>query len=218
MPDGFVPVSIFIMAPGAFFVMALLTALQNFIKDIGQKHGKDMSKVGSGCGGDCMACDKECKVVAPAAEEEKPEETVKEDKKPKKSVKEELKAEEAVKEEPKAEEPVKEEPKTEEPVKEESKAEEPVKEETKAEEPKPEGLKPEETKTDGSDKESSPEKTEETSEEDKASKPNFITVLSGRFADFKEKQSVKNTERKAAREEASKKKAEEKAELAAKKA
>lgn len=60
MPSGYVPVSIFIMAPGAFFVLAALTAIQNKIKDIGEKHGKDMSKIQSGCGGNCMECTLEC--------------------------------------------------------------------------------------------------------------------------------------------------------------
>ena len=72
MPDSFVPVSIFVMAPGAFFVLAMLTALQNWIKDIGTKRGRDMSKIQSGCGGNCMECDKECKkpetVVTPTVE------------------------------------------------------------------------------------------------------------------------------------------------------
>lgn len=62
MPKGYVPVSIFIMAPGAFFVLAILTAIQNKVKEIGEKKGKDMSKIQSGCGGNCLNCDKECKV------------------------------------------------------------------------------------------------------------------------------------------------------------
>lgn len=61
MPSSFVPASIFVMAPGAFFVLAALTAIQNFIKDVGTKKGKDMSKIQSGCGGDCMSCEKDCK-------------------------------------------------------------------------------------------------------------------------------------------------------------
>lgn len=56
MPDSFVPVTIFIMAPGAFFVLALLTAIQNKVKIIGERKGKDMSKIQSGCGNDCMNC------------------------------------------------------------------------------------------------------------------------------------------------------------------
>lgn len=56
MPDSYVPVSIFIMAPGAFFVLATLTAIQNKIKINGEKKGKDMSKIQSGCNADCMNC------------------------------------------------------------------------------------------------------------------------------------------------------------------
>lgn len=56
MPESFVPVSIFIMAPGAFFVLAILTAIQNKVKINGEKKGKDMSKIQSGCGNDCMNC------------------------------------------------------------------------------------------------------------------------------------------------------------------
>ncbi len=56
MPSSYVPCTIFIMAPGAFFVLACLTALQNKIKIAGERKGKDMSKIGSGCSGDCMNC------------------------------------------------------------------------------------------------------------------------------------------------------------------
>ncbi len=55
------PIGIFVLAPGAFFVLAALTALQNFIKIRGEKQGKDMSKIQSGCGGDCINCgDESC--------------------------------------------------------------------------------------------------------------------------------------------------------------
>ena len=52
----FTPVSIFKMAPGAFFVLALLTAIQNQAKIVGAKKGKDVSKIQSGCGSDCLNC------------------------------------------------------------------------------------------------------------------------------------------------------------------
>lgn len=52
----FTPISIFVLAPGAFFVLAMLTAIQNKIKMDGEKKGKDMSKIGSGCTEDCMNC------------------------------------------------------------------------------------------------------------------------------------------------------------------
>lgn len=56
MPESYVPCSIFVLAPGAFFVLAALTAIQNKIKNAGEKKGKDMSKIGSGCSEDCMNC------------------------------------------------------------------------------------------------------------------------------------------------------------------
>lgn len=56
MPESYVPASIFVMAPGAFFVLAILVAIQNKVKIEGEKKGKDMSKIGSGCSEDCMSC------------------------------------------------------------------------------------------------------------------------------------------------------------------
>ncbi|MCQ2540461.1 MAG: electron transport complex subunit E [Acetatifactor sp.] len=58
MPESFEPVRIFGQAPGAFFVLAALTALQNAIKLSRQKKGKSFEKIGSGCSEDCMNCDK----------------------------------------------------------------------------------------------------------------------------------------------------------------
>lgn len=56
MPSGYVPMTIFVLAPGAFFVLAVLTAIQNKVKIAGEKKGKDMSKMQSGCSEDCMNC------------------------------------------------------------------------------------------------------------------------------------------------------------------
>lgn len=56
MPESYVPCSIFVLAPGAFFVLAALTAIQNKVKLAGERKGRDMSKVGSGCNSDCMNC------------------------------------------------------------------------------------------------------------------------------------------------------------------
>lgn len=56
MPESYVPCSIFVLAPGAFFVLAALTAAQNRIKAAGEKKGRDMSKIQSGCGSGCMSC------------------------------------------------------------------------------------------------------------------------------------------------------------------
>ena len=55
----FTPVGIFKMAPGAFFVLALLTAIQNKVKIAGAAKGKDVSKIQSGCGNDCLHCTNE---------------------------------------------------------------------------------------------------------------------------------------------------------------
>lgn len=54
--ENFTPISIFVMAPGAFFVLAALTAIQNKIKISGAKKGKDVSKIQSGCNSDCLNC------------------------------------------------------------------------------------------------------------------------------------------------------------------
>ncbi len=56
MPDSYTPIGIFVLAPGAFFVLAALTAFQNYIKLCGEKKGKDMSRIQSGCSEDCMNC------------------------------------------------------------------------------------------------------------------------------------------------------------------
>ena len=56
MPESYVPCSIFVLAPGAFFVLAVLTAIQNKVKIAGEKKGRDMSKIQSGCNSDCMNC------------------------------------------------------------------------------------------------------------------------------------------------------------------
>lgn len=61
MPASYVPASIFVLAPGAFFVLAGLTAIQNYLKIEGEKKGKDMSKIQSGCGTDCKTCKEQCK-------------------------------------------------------------------------------------------------------------------------------------------------------------
>ncbi len=56
MPEGFEPVRIFGQAPGAFFVLAALVAVQNFVKERRKKAGKSYEKIGSGCSEDCMNC------------------------------------------------------------------------------------------------------------------------------------------------------------------
>lgn len=52
----YVPVSIFVLAPGAFFVLAALTALQNRVKRKMQEKGQNADKIQSGCSSDCASC------------------------------------------------------------------------------------------------------------------------------------------------------------------
>ena len=111
-------VTIFVLAPGAFFVLAALVAVQNYIKAKMEAKGKDTSKIGSGCGMNCMGCPeaKGCSKAEKKAEpEEKAEEKAEE---PEQESKEESKAEpvEEAKAEPESEfkEDAKEEPSEEE--------------------------------------------------------------------------------------------------------
>jgi len=53
MPKSYEPIAIFIMAPGAFFVLAMLCAVQNKLKVKGaNRHVKG----NGGCSGDCATC------------------------------------------------------------------------------------------------------------------------------------------------------------------
>lgn len=54
MPKSYEPISIFIMAPGAFFVLAMLCALQNKFKAKGAN--RHVNNPTGGCGGDCSSC------------------------------------------------------------------------------------------------------------------------------------------------------------------
>lgn len=56
LPDGFEPIRIFGQAPGAFFVLAMLVALQNYVKEKRKAAGKPYEKIGSGCSEDCLNC------------------------------------------------------------------------------------------------------------------------------------------------------------------
>lgn len=53
MPDAYEPVSIFVMAPGAFFVLAMLCAVQNKLK---LKGANRHVKGNGGCDGNCASC------------------------------------------------------------------------------------------------------------------------------------------------------------------
>lgn len=60
MPASYEPVTIFILAPGAFLVLALLTAAQNKVKLNAERKGKE-TKIGTGCTGSCDSCASSCK-------------------------------------------------------------------------------------------------------------------------------------------------------------
>lgn len=59
MPSSYEPITIFILAPGAFLVLAMLTAAQNRIKRKLEEKGKE-TKIGSGCTGSCAGCHENC--------------------------------------------------------------------------------------------------------------------------------------------------------------
>ncbi|MDO4326361.1 MAG: electron transport complex subunit E [bacterium] len=54
MPANYEPIAIFVLAPGAFFVLAMLTALQNKFKMPSATNGSAPSNLA--CGGDCTHC------------------------------------------------------------------------------------------------------------------------------------------------------------------
>ena len=56
----YTPFTIFILAPGAFLVLAGLAAIQNKVKINLEKKGKDASKIQSGCCSDCSSCGSAC--------------------------------------------------------------------------------------------------------------------------------------------------------------
>ena len=57
MPEAYEPVSIFVMAPGAFFVLAILCAIQNKLKLKGaNRHMKENGSCHNSCDGNCSQC------------------------------------------------------------------------------------------------------------------------------------------------------------------
>lgn len=54
LPACYEPITIFVMAPGAFFVLALLSAIQNKLKLPSATNNRPDSKLK--CGGDCLHC------------------------------------------------------------------------------------------------------------------------------------------------------------------
>ncbi len=54
---GYTPISIFILAPGAFFVLALLVVIMNVVRAKQEAKGKPLSAAGNGClSGECSGC------------------------------------------------------------------------------------------------------------------------------------------------------------------
>ena len=60
MPSSYQPITIFILAPGAFFVLAVLTAIQNKVKMNAAKKGNVPAKTEDGCSGECGSCGSSC--------------------------------------------------------------------------------------------------------------------------------------------------------------
>lgn len=54
MPDSYTPITIFSLAPGAFFVLATLVAIMNTVKS--RKPKEKAEKLPTGCAQDCAAC------------------------------------------------------------------------------------------------------------------------------------------------------------------
>ncbi|MBO4414321.1 MAG: electron transport complex subunit E [Clostridia bacterium] len=66
MPSFYEPVSILVMAPGAFFVLAVITALQNKLKAPSATNVPENHR----CAGECASCgDKGCMIFRKASEE-----------------------------------------------------------------------------------------------------------------------------------------------------
>ena len=58
LPESYEPITIFILAPGAFFVLACLTALQNVMKKKALEKGDVRKAEKIGCGTNCAECGK----------------------------------------------------------------------------------------------------------------------------------------------------------------
>ena len=58
LPESYEPITIFILAPGAFFVLACLTALQNVMKKKALEKGDIKKAEKIGCGTNCAECGK----------------------------------------------------------------------------------------------------------------------------------------------------------------
>ena len=72
---GYTPITIFVLAPGAFFVLACLVATMNVIRAKAEQKGKPLPPAQGCLAGDCSGCAQSgiCGGKALAAAEEKPE-------------------------------------------------------------------------------------------------------------------------------------------------
>ena len=61
MPSFYEPVNIFILAPGAFLVLAMLTAIMNKVKMNAEKKGRETKINTDVCSGSCASCENSCK-------------------------------------------------------------------------------------------------------------------------------------------------------------
>lgn len=53
---GYTPITIFVLAPGAFFVLAALVAVMNIIRDRAEKKGRPLPATQGCLAGDCSSC------------------------------------------------------------------------------------------------------------------------------------------------------------------
>ena len=56
MPASYEPITIFVLAPGAFFVLAVLVAIMNKVRARAEKKGRPLPPAQGCLGGDCSSC------------------------------------------------------------------------------------------------------------------------------------------------------------------
>ncbi len=57
---GYTPITIFVLAPGAFFVLAILVAVMNVVRERAEKKGKPLPAAQGCLSGDCEGCASGC--------------------------------------------------------------------------------------------------------------------------------------------------------------
>ena len=112
---GYTPITIFVLAPGAFFVLACLVAIMNIVRAKAEKKGKPLPAAQGCLAGDCASCGQSAictgklaaavaedkKAASQEAKKEEQEEKKEEPKEKKEEPKEKKEEPEAKKEEPK---------------------------------------------------------------------------------------------------------------------